>query len=254
MSAATSPARSVPRSRLRTWAVRAGIALLVLLLAAVAAGVIWAEASVHPAEAAPLRRVETDPAITVRQTDSAMVLTPAAVPEPEVGLVFYPGAAVPAEAYAARLSGLVTERHMSVVVVKPWLHLALFDRRPLDTFVSQAPTARHWMVGGHSMGGVRACQVADQVDALVLMASYCANDLSDSDVRVLSLSGSEDHLATPEKIAAARHLLPADAEMVQIPGASHASFGDYGPQAGDGTASISDAAMDQAVEQNVMRQ
>jgi len=38
-------------------------------------------------------------------------------------------------------------------------------------------------------------------------------------------------------------MLPADAEFVEIPGASHASFGDYGPQAGDGTPTIDDPAM-----------
>ena len=36
--------------------------------------------------------------------------------------------------------------------------------------------------------------------------------------------------------------------MVEIAGASHASFGDYGPQSGDGTATIDDAEMDAAVE------
>ena len=60
---------------------------------------------------------------------------------------------------------------------------------------------------------------------------------------VISVSGSEDGLSTPEKIADARHLLPGDAEMHEIEGANHASFGDYGPQPGDGTATISDDDM-----------
>lgn len=59
----------------------------------------------------------------------------------------------------------------------------------------------------------------------------------------LSLSGSEDGLSTPEKIADARHLLPEDAELVELNGAAHASFGDYGPQAGDGTPTLTDAEM-----------
>ena len=60
---------------------------------------------------------------------------------------------------------------------------------------------------------------------------------------VLSISGSEDGLSTPEKIRDAAPLLPADAEFVEVPGAAHALFGDYGPQAGDGTPSIEDADM-----------
>lgn len=97
------------------------------------------------------------------------------------------------------------------------------------------------MVGGHSLGGVRSCQLAADAEALVLFASYCPNDLSGIDLPVMSLAGSEDGLSTPEKIADARDLLPADAELVEIPGASHASFGAYGLQAGDGTPTASAA-------------
>ena len=102
------------------------------------------------------------------------------------------------------------------------------------------------------MGGVRACELAEEADALVLFASYCAAGLSSTEVPVLSLSGSEDGLSTPKKIAEHRDALPGSAEMVEIAGASHASFGDYGPQGGDGTATIDDAEMDTAVEEAVM--
>lgn len=239
------------RHPVRVWSRRILVALLALLVLAVAGFVVWAQAGVHAAEPGPLHAVEQDPAIRITQTADALVMTPAQGDEPETGLVFYPGAMVSADAYAARLSGLVTENHMTVVIAKPFLHLALFDRRPLDTFISQAPYAEHWIVGGHSMGGVRACQVADQVEGLLLMGSYCANNLSASHLAVLSLSGSEDHLSTPEKIADARHLLPSGARMVEIAGANHASFGDYGEQSADGTASISDAEMNRRVDETV---
>src|SRR5690606_41046788 len=87
--------------------------------------------------------------------------------------------------------------------------------------------------------------------ALILFGSYCATDLSGTDLPVLSLGGSEDGLSTPQKIADARPLLPADAELVEIPGASHASFGDYGPRAGDGTPTIDDGAMTAEVTQQI---
>ena len=78
-------------------------------------------------------------------------------------------------------------------------------------------------------------------------ASYCATDLSATDLPVLSLSGSEDGLTTPHKVDDNRSLLPADAAFIEIPGASHSSFGDYGPQDGDGVATISDAAAHEAI-------
>ncbi len=98
---------------------------------------------------------------------------------------------------------------------------------------------------------MRACQLATDADALLLLGSYCANDLSTSALPVLSISGTEDGLSTPEKIDAARPLLPADAVLVAIPGASHASFGDYGPQPGDGTPTATDADVRAVVTSHV---
>ena len=78
------------------------------------------------------------------------------------------------------------------------------------------------------------------VKGLVLWASYPAanNDLSRLDIRVLSISGKQDGLATPDKIAASVHLLPADTTWLAIQGGDHAGFGWYGPQAGDRPATI----------------
>lgn len=221
------------------------------MLLAAAGLVVWSRTGVMDAETAPWRGVQEDPRIAEERTDVALVLRPSE-PEPAgTGLLFYPGAKVEPEAYAARLSGLVTELGVTVVIVDPPLNLSLFDRRAPDRFTSIAPGVETWLVGGHSMGGVRACGLAEEADALVLFASYCATDLSTSEVPVLSLSGSEDGLSTPEKIAEHREALPGRAEMVEIAGASHASFGDYGPQSGDGTPTIDDAEMDAAIEDAV---
>ena len=216
-----------------------GVALVLVL--AVVGVVAWSQIGVMAAEPEPLAEVRDNPDITVTDAPEGIVLEPADGAS-DVGLVFIPGAKVDPWGYAALLQGLA-EDGVTVVITRPWLNLAFFDPRGLDSFTSAAPDVDAWAVGGHSLGGVRACQLAPDADALVLFASYCANDLSDSDLPVLSLSGSEDGLSTPEKIEEARPQLPADAEFVQIDGASHASFGDYGPQAGDGTPSISDEDM-----------
>ncbi|MCV0335617.1 MAG: alpha/beta hydrolase [Microbacterium sp.] len=208
-----------------------------MLVVAVGGVLAWTQIGVMAAEPEPLASVRENPAITVTDADQGIVLAPADG-RSDLGLVFIPGAKVDPWAYAAILQGLA-EEGVTVVITRPWLNLAFFDPRGLDAFTSAAPDVDVWGVGGHSLGGVRACQLADDADALVLFASYCANDLSGSGLPVLSLSGSEDGLSTPEKIADARDQLPADADMVEIEGASHASFGDYGPQDGDGTPTIS---------------
>ncbi|MFJ6679874.1 alpha/beta hydrolase [Microbacterium sp. NPDC091382] len=237
MSASTRP-----RSRARRVVSIVLLSVAGLLVAGVLGIVIWSQVGVMDAEAGPLASVRDDDRITVSDVGGNVVMSPAS-DESTVGLVFIPGAKVEAEAYEAKLSGLVAEDGMTVVITRPWLNLAFFDPRPLSTFTDAAPGVDTWLVGGHSLGGVRACQLAPDADGLVLFGSYCANDLSESGLPALSISGSEDGLSTPEKIQAARDMLPADAEFVEVPGAAHASFGDYGRQAGDGTPTIDDADM-----------
>lgn len=234
------------RSRSRRHLVRRlGVAALAAGVLAVLGFVVWAELPMR-AEPGPLAAVRSDPALTYRDTGGEVVLTPEA--PNGVGLVFLAGARVDAPAYAAKLAGLA-ERGTTVVIVRPVLNFALLDPRPLSDFEDAAPAVRTWFVGGHSLGGVRACQYAADggVAGLVLLGSYCAVDLSGSDLPVLSLGGTRDGLSTPEKIAAARHLLPATASLVAIPGAAHAQFGDYGAQPGDGTPTATDAAVRTAI-------
>ncbi|WP_344090780.1 alpha/beta hydrolase [Microbacterium deminutum] len=212
-----------------------------IIVLAVIALVVYSQVGVMAAEPEPLAAMRADPAIHIVDDSAAIVLTPASGANGD-GLVFYPGAKVDPWAYAAKLSGLVAEG-ATVVIVKPWLNLALFDLRPVSTFTALAPEVDQWAVGGHSLGGVKACQVAGDVGRLILFASYCATDISGTPIPVLSIAGSEDGLSTPQKIADNRHLLPADADLVEIAGASHSSFGDYGLQPGDGTPTISDEDM-----------
>ncbi|MFJ4225557.1 alpha/beta hydrolase [Microbacterium sp. NPDC089695] len=232
------------KRRRRAWKV-----VLWGLLAVVVLGVggilVWSQVGVMAAEPEPLAAVRADPAIRIDDAPQGIVMTPTDG-DSDRGLVFVPGAKVDPWAYASILQGLADDG-VTVVITHPWLNLAFFDLRGLDAFTSAAPDIDDWAVGGHSLGGVRACQLAADAEGLVLFGSYCADDLSASDLAVLSISGSEDGLSTPAKVDAARHLLPDDAEVVEIDGAAHASFGDYGAQAGDGTATISRDDMHVAV-------
>ena len=236
------------RARRILWWILGSLGALIVL--GVVGILIWSQVGVMQAEPEPVAAVRADAAIEITDTDAGIVLAPAGEAS-DVGLVFVPGAKVDPWAYAYQLSGLVAEEGMTVVITKPWLNLAFFDPRPLSSFTDLAPDVDRWLVGGHSLGGVRACQLADDADGLALFASYCATDLSDSGMPVISVSGSEDGLSTPQKIADARHLLPGDAQMHEIDGASHASFGDYGPQPGDGTPTISDEEMREQLTQLV---
>jgi len=216
-----------------------GVVAFVVVVVLVVVGVlVWANI-VMQGDRARAIEVWTNDAVAVTSTEHSVVMVPAGVAS-GTGLVFIPGAKVDPYAYMYKLSEIVERTGATIVITKPTLNLAFFDQRPLATFTSDAPGVDRWFVGGHSLGGVRACMLADDpaVSGLVLFGSYCANDLTASGLEVLSIAGSRDGLSTPEKIADARGMLPADADLVEIEGLNHAGFGDYGVQPGDKTATI----------------
>ena len=217
---------------------RVGAVVFLLFIAAVVAFVLWAESPMR-AEDGPLKAAQSDDAFVYRETDEGVTLTPR---DPDgTGLVFFSGARVEPAAYADKLSGLA-EAGVTVVIVRPILNFAIFEYRPLSDF--EVAGVDSWYVGGHSLGGVKACQYAADTGndsaGLVLFGSYCASSIADTNLAVLTLAAENDGLSTPAKIEDAAGLLPADAELVTLPGAVHAQFGDYGVQPGDGTPTATD--------------
>lgn len=238
---ATPPAPR--RRRVRRVLVTVALALIGLLVVAVAVFLVWAD-DTYPAAPEGLAAVQEDPRVRLDDRGDVVVLRPAGEGDGS-GLVFLAGAKVEPQAYAATFQE-VAAQGTTVVLVEPFLHLALLERRPFEAFTALAPEVDAWAVGGHSMGGVRACTYAESegVRALVLLASYCSlGDLSGrSDLAALTVTGTQDGLVDEESIAASLSLMPPGAERVSVDGASHAQFGDYGAQRGDGTPTISDDA------------
>ena len=225
-----------------------GLGALGALLVVVLGFLVWASTPYRADRGATLE-VFRNGNIAVSMVDEGILMEPVGdsidLPENPVGLIFLPGARVEPYAYMLPLSGVVEEYGVTVLITKPTLNLAFFDTRGVDDFTSAAPEVDRWFVGGHSLGGVRACLMTPgaEVDGLVLFGSYCANDLSDSGLQVLSIAGENDLLSDLATIEGAAPLLPADAQFVVIEGANHAAFGDYGPQTGDGERTITSEKM-----------
>ena len=78
---------------------------------------------------------------------------------------------------------------------------------------------------------------AEIFDGLILLASYSTQDLGTSDLRILSLFGSNDQVLNMEKYQEYKSNIPQVIEYV-IEGGNHAYFGAYGEQEGDGDATI----------------
>lgn len=234
-----------PRRALRRIG-RVLVAVLLVLALVVVGFLAWAHTVMIGDREAALE-VWTNDAVEITETDHSFVLRSVLTGDGD-GLVFVPGAKVDPFAYASTLAGVVEDAGVTVVITKPTLNLAFFDTRPLDVFTADAPEVERWAVGGHSLGGVRACQLATaptdtDVAGIVLFGSYCAEDVSESGLDVLSVSGSNDGLSTPADIARNAPLLPKDTTFVEIEGGNHADFGDYGVQPGDGDSTVPRSAV-----------
>lgn len=222
---------------------------LALKIALLVAGLLWVGAvawlrpfsAVEPA----LGAMESDAAVTVSESPTQVIMRPTSG-RADTGVFFQPGALVEARAYAAVLRPLAEAGH-TVVIAKQPLGIAFLALPAFDDARRDFPDLTQWVVGGHSLGGVVAAIEGDAADedstapavGLLLFASYPASDISMSlTAAVLSISGSQDGLSTPERIDASRAELPTDATYVVVEGATHAYFGDYGPQPGDGMPTI----------------
>jgi len=217
------------------------LAILGLLIIGFTTGfVAWGETPAQPMPEA-LRALQTDSQVTVT-AGNWLVFRPADA-KPTTGFIIYPGGRVDYRAYAPAARQIAAQGYLVVIAHMP-LNLAVFDPDAAVEVIAAYPEIAHWAVGGHSLGGAMAAHFAkvhpEAVQGLVLWASYPAasDDLSDSGLRVVSIFGSLDGLATGGKIEASRAHLPEDAKWVSIAGGNHAQFGWYGPQGGDNAATI----------------
>lgn len=180
--------------------------------------------------------------------------------EPSTCFVFYPGGLVDPEAYVS-LMQQVAEKGYRVIILKATADLAIFNTKRASKVMEEFSDIDHWIVGGHSLGGVVAIKAIvdapQKFDGLVLFAAYPAkkDDLSEWSGAALSVSAENDGLTLASDIENGKEQL-AEAIVVdnldsfpldvtsgktiyyEIPGGIHGQFGDYGVQKGDGIASI----------------
>ncbi len=222
----------------RHWKLILGI-LIAVVLALGAVGYLWLTNLVDPMPEAEIA-LESDETVTVA-TDPWLTFSPSEAPT--TGFIFYPGARVPAEAYAPPIRTVAEAGYLAVVPSMPF-GLAVLAPDTASDVIAANPDIEHWVIGGHSLGGAMAAQYADgrnEIDGLVLWAAYPPGsaDLSEQSIDASSIYASADGLTSLEEIEASRAQLPPDTAFVEIEGGNHAGFGWYGEQDGDGVATIS---------------
>jgi hypothetical protein len=225
------------------------IGLVSLLIIVVLGLVIWSLTGTYPALDVAQEAMQTTKMVAVSQ-DNWITFTPLA--DPEVGLIFYPGGLVEPSSYAPVLAH-IAEQGILVVITPMPLNLAIFNPGAANAVIENYPKIDTWILVGHSLGGSAAGIYAENnpanIEALALWDSYPpdSSDLSDNDLAVLSVFGTTDGFPNTDNFDDKRYLLPSDAQFVSIEGASHAQFGDYGPQKGDVVPALSLAEQHQQV-------
>ena len=231
------------------WKIWATVAIVALTLLA-SAFIVWASDAYSPTDIA-LQALNSDSEVYVSAENGWVIFYPADTPRPKTGFVFYPGGKVDYRAYAPAMKMIAAEGYFVALVPAP-LNLAFFDVNAAARVEAAYPEISNWFVGGHSLGGVAASSYAashSDILGVVFWASYPADTaLKEKNIPAVSIYGTRDGLASEEQLDQVRELLPADAQYVVIEGGNHAQFGAYGPQAGDGEATIpADEQWSQAV-------
>lgn len=207
-----------------------------------------------PANAINFQAMESDDKVTVSASKNAIVFEPKGI-KADRAFVYYQGANVAPEsfAYAGRK---IAEAGIQVFLIKMPFSLAIFDIKAAYPYPERYPEIEHWFLGGFSLGGSSAAfalaNKESRYEALILYASYTneKHSLKDKALDVLSISGSNDGLATPQDIEKGKTLLPPDTQYLIIPGGNHTQFALYGNgalQKNDNKATISAMRQQQIV-------
>ncbi len=161
--------------------------------------------------------------------------------EGTVGLVFYPGGRVHYHAYTPFCTKL-QQAGINVFLVDMPFNMANFGYNKASGIIKDNPQIENWYIGGHSLGGVAASMYAqnnaDKINGLVLVGIYLAMDYDLQ--KTITINGSND-LRVGDSVTYTTN-------VHVIEGGNHAQFGNYGPNDGDGEATITaEQQQDQAV-------
>ncbi len=202
--------------------------------------VVWAETPPAPM-LETYDALEPDSEVIVSTSDW-LVFQPV-ISNKSVGFIIYPGGRVDFRSYAPMAHRIAAEGYLVVIVRMP-LNLAVFGVNIASEVIKSYSQIGSWVIGGHSLGGTMAAQFAHEnpfeVKGLVLWAAYPASgtDLSEDNLLVTTIHGSNDGLVSGSQIEDSLNLLPDSALRIEIAGGNHAQFGWYGDQGGDNVATI----------------
>lgn len=217
------------------------ICTVITTVIAVVAGVAVYLFDYYPADTEAMNEAYPSYRAVMAYGDSIRAYEPSG--EIKYGLIFYPGAKVEFTAYEPLMNRLADKGVLCLLVKMP-CNLAILGKNAAYGLNIIYPEVEHWYIGGHSLGGAMAADFAYEhggFEGLVFLAAYPSKNLSETDMRVLSVYGSNDGVMNKNKYEKSKAKMPSDFTEQVIEGGNHSGFGFYGEQFGDGDAQISNA-------------
>lgn len=232
-------------------------ALAILLRSVLLLAALTAPAGFDDPAGSPylLRAVGVDPAILssgdevrVERTEDAWTFTPVG-PARSTALLFFPGGRVEPTAYAPLAHACARRGYRVFLVDLTSTAFAASARKAEGIDRGRSIRAAHreidrWVIAGHSLGAAIAAEAVhrepDAFGGLVLLATTHPRDfdLSKFPGAVAKVVGTADRVAPLDRSLENEALLPESTRWVRVEGGNHAQFGCYGPQIGDGEATI----------------
>lgn len=216
------------------------LALVLLVLLAGAAYKIFMDHSYQPTGEVALEGA----GLNAENNDNLISVTsPGIIPaNGKTGLVFYSALQVEPECYLPLMYQLAA-RGYDCYLPKAFGNQPFLNIVGADSVIRKHPNVENWYVIGHSGGCDPAASYAkehtDTVKGLIFLGGTLKQDLSKSNLRLLSVFGSNDTVSDKaERDAAAAHA-PANAAHQTIPGGNNTGFADIkGLLPGDSKADI----------------
>jgi predicted esterase len=205
------------------------VIIIVVIIGLLFWGITWATYARPPLPEA-VAALESDNLVEVGQ-EPWLTFSPAQT-VPTTGFIFYPGGRIDPQGYAPLMNELASGGYLVVVPEMP-INMAVFNPNIADEIMANYPDISRWVISGHSVGGTMAAQYTSNnrevIDGLAIWASYPAAsaDLSDIEIPVVVVYGSDDPGVNGSEVSERKHLLPEHTLYVRIEGGDHHQFGSY---------------------------
>ena len=120
---------------------------------------------------------------------------------------------------------------MSILVKMP-LNKAIFNINAAIKIKKYFPEIKSWYIGGHSLGGmsasIHAYRYPNEYKGLIILASYSPKDLTQTNLKVLSIYGTKDMIMNKISYKKYKKNLPNNFTEFIIKDGIHRYFGMYG--------------------------